>query len=867
MRRIWNVAAVIVSMAAFGGTGCGSEGDAPLTDASIDAAHEADAGVDAERPDASDPIFEPDPVYSGPTAEIEVIRDTLGIPHIYGQTDEDALFGAGYVQATDRLFQMEMMKRRALGRRAEVLGAGYVSDDTLIRTIRNPLWSRATAARVREEAPADFALMLAWVAGVNRRIDEILSGDAELPYGFGPDELDFQPEPWTTADTFAVMRLILFGNASQIEYDGLATLLDKFATELAFVPILAPLDESFVLPPEERPASGPVPSTRSLPPARAELPADARARLVEWAARIDALGDRGSNNWAMSGEHTANGRSLLAGDPHQSLDSPSVTWAHHLHSREGGGTLDVVGFGFVGTPGVQLGHNEHIGWTATNTYPDIMDLVAVTVRDGATQLGGQTRFVVRREEQLVVRGEDEPRTIFVDEVQGEGVLLPNDLFPLPLTDPGKRVMLAWTGLRPTRDAEVFLGFMRARDMNEFEAAVDLSETACFNFLGADATDIAYRTNVLLPDRGPAETRGEPWKIRNGADPDQIWSRGMVAPSMLPRSRGGERGWITSSNNEPYGFLSNGRVDDDPMYFGVWFDPGARAHRIEEELSRLAERGDVVPADFQALQHDSKSRFAEIALPMLDEAFENVATDEDLEAYRDDEDLVLLHELMNDWDGRMTRDSSAAVAFTGFLHYLAANTIGDDYSLFFDTIYGADIVWTIKVALRSLQGAYPGADMLVQGGRDALVMKSLADTRAWLTTRFGGVDPALYRWSDFHGVRFSPGTWVEDFDQGWVPVDGGDATVNVSNARFFGSGTTPRMRRDVGSGAIFRIVISFREDGTPEALVNFPPGNVESPDSPFFSNTLEDWVEGRYSPLPFSRADVEASQAETFTLAP
>ena len=91
-------------------------------------------------------------------------------------------------------------------------------------------------------------------------------------------------------------------------------------------------------------------------------------------------------------------------------------------------------------------------------------------------------------------------------------------------------------------------------------------------------------------------------------------------------------------------------------------------------------------------------------------------------------------------------------------------------------------------------------------------------------------------------------------------------MNVSQAQFF-DGATPRMHHEARSGAVYRMVISFQEDGTPTAVVNFPRGNSGVPGSPFFDNTHADWTEGRYQPLPFARAAVDAAMRERSMLMP
>src|SRR5690606_35505382 len=137
-------------------------------------------------------------------------------------------------------------------------------------------------------------------------------------------------------------------------------------------------------------------------------PSDLEARVRAFSARMAPYRPAASNNWAVSGEFTANGRPMIAGDPHQPLQAPSLFFAQHLRARDG--SLDVNGFSFVGTPSVQLGHNRDIVWTATTTYPDWMDLVTVRVDGDAILVGGERKRFSRRTEVISVRGGGE-RTV------------------------------------------------------------------------------------------------------------------------------------------------------------------------------------------------------------------------------------------------------------------------------------------------------------------------------------------------------------------------------------------------------------------------------------------------------------------------
>ncbi|MFO0694496.1 MAG: penicillin acylase family protein [Polyangiales bacterium] len=806
--------------------------------------------------------------YDAPQHPIEVIRDGMGIPHIYGRTDYDALFGAGYVQAVDRLFQMDLMRRNAYGRAAEVEGPSLLAQDRIVRTIDIPRWGRESARRVEREYPRVYSMVVAWTAGVNRRIAEVRSGAVPLPYGFRPSELDYLPEPWSPEDAFVVSRLINFQNGSELDYDALATYLRSFAPDVyAKTPLYMPFEGHGILPPEERPvSSGRTAARVGGPGPSGALPADAAERFAAHLRSLANLRSTHSNNWAMSGAHTANGRSLIAGDPHQPLRSPSLFFAHHVSSLQAGGNLDVIGFGFVGSPGVQLGHNRRVAWTATVAYPDITDLVAVA-SDGERVTIGSRQVAIRvRPETIAVRGQGE-QTIEVQEVPGYGVILPGETFPLPLAPTGYEVLLQWTGYRATVEAASFFGFDVSRSASDFERALDTMDMGSFNFVYADASNIGYGVRCLVPDRGDTTTLGEPWALLDGDQDRSFWTGAFLPRSRMPSSHGGARGWLTTSNNDPFGFTANGRVDDDPWYYGAFFDPGTRHSRLELELDRLATRGEVTVEDFETLQLDTESRFADALVPLVESAYASLATDASLVPFRNRADLDALRAELAAWDRRYELDSRAAVVGEAFMAFLSKRIMADELGALYGALLSADPPTVLRFTGLIATRRFPAADDFMQEGRDFLVLSALSDTAAWLVDRFGGIAPDRRTWSDVHVTHFQAIWGGAPLDGGKVPTRGSNNTVSVGNSAFFDTNGEPNAELVSDAGSIYRMVATFDADGTPRAQVIFPRGQSGEPGDPRFADLEADYVAGHYRPLVFRAGDVEASATERFTIEP
>jgi penicillin amidase len=809
-------------------------------------------------------------------ADVEVFRDARGIVHLYARSDADAMFAAGYMQASDRLFQMDVVRRRAFGRQAEVFGADKVSQDVVSRVMDFPRWGRENARRLEQERPELYAHFVAWTAGVNRRIDEVLAGEAPLPAGFGPVGLNYQPERWEVEDTFVIARLYLFGNSQDLEPEFLLSMLDALAPRtLEELQIVKPMFSAPIMPPELLPiAASTLGSIRpaKAPPATPWLSPPDAVRAVQ--ALHDAMAHipRGaSNNWAVTADRSADGRPLLAGDPHQPLDAPSVFYGQHLDSAAAGGTLAQAGFGFAGVPGVVLGHGAKVAWTATTHFADASDIWQVTVDGDSVKIGDSMVAGSRRMETIAVR-DGGAKVVDVLDVPGYGPVLPPDLFgQFNPARPGKRLLFGWVGFRPTDDEQAFFDFGTARNVDELAAAVEKATTAGFNFMAADATDVIYRVGVDVPARAPMAGRIPPNRATDGDDPLNFWT-GELTAAQHPSQRNPARGFMTSANNDPWGFTADGDVTNDPWYYGSFFAAGHRAKLITEALETLTARGAVTPADMKTLQVDTHAATSDVLLPYVFAAWDQVGTDPDLAEYVGRQDIATVVDTLRAWDRRMEIDSSGAVIYHLLLRLLPEETVADEFSLLWSALLGTDVPFISKFAVLAIDGQYTGSDeLLAPEGRDLSILRTLDRVATFLTGRFGSVDPAGYTWGDIHCTLFEGAISSEAFRLGCIGSAGGEDTINVSSTarRFFvDEEATPRVpdvQWESDKGAAYRMVVHFDADGTPKAELSFPPGNVEAKDSPFYSPGLDEWIDGGYSPLPFTRAEVEAAAVENFVL--
>lgn len=786
-------------------------------------------------------------------APIEVVRDDRNIPHLYAQSDADLFYGAGYQAATDRLFELDTFVRAARGTLSEVRGEESWGDDVTARTFDFGRYACDSLAWLAEDTPEDYALMVAYVSGVNARVAEVRAGEVPLPWGFGPAELDYLPEPMEVADIVRIGQRINLGYSSTIEYDILYSLMTRLNSNYADMPVFDPAIDRFIAV-----EAAPTSAARSAPAEKAPLvwtPDEAAAFLrgVQTLRSYTYPGE-GSNNWAVNAAFTDNGRPLLANDPHSSFHDPNTLYLQHLNSADAGGAFDVAGFSFVGVPGVQLGHNARLAWAATTHFPDQTDLFDVAITDGVADMGGTDVPVSEREEIIRVKladGTIEERVLTVQDVEGYGVILPEELIPVPedLFANGK-VLVSWVGFAPTNELRIYFDLNRAATLDEFEAAIDHQRVGMHNWMGATAGGIRYHTHGLIPDRGPVETRPAANQVLDASDASTLWTGEYLSADRLPHLDGTQP-FLVTANNDPWGHTADNDPLNDEFYYGSFYMPGFRADRIANELERAIGAGPVTSADMMALQLDTYSTIAAILVPLLESAASRIDTDPGLEEFRGRDDLLAAVSRLAAWDRRMVRASEEAALFRAWQGFASKRTLGGQLSLLYQPVETSS---PVTIAKLNVLVQADDIDSVLRGRGDYDLLAGLDDALTWAAERAAAEGLAGWSWQDMHRVKVHP-TWG---DTRFLAVDGDESTPNVSGCAFWAESGSPSDTCDGDEGPIFRSVTGFGEDGVPETSFTVPYANDAD---------TELWREGVYDAFAFRRAEVDARAVETVTISP
>ena len=751
----------------------------------------------------------------GVEARVDVLRDRFGVPHIFAEREQDALFGQGFVHAQDRLFQIDAMRRLAAGRLAEVAGPGSLESDRFMRRLGLAERAAGDLARAGEE---ERLLLEAYARGVNEGVRSLRA----LPPEFAV--LGDAPEPWRPEHSLLLGRMLSFTFATNWDTELLRErLLRALGPERA-----AEVDRVY-------------PAQAETAAAASQLPAAERLLEAYRAAqRAGLFGGGASNAWGVDGSRTESGAPLLASDPHLRAQLPGLFHVAHLS----GGALDAAGAGVPGIPGVAIGHNGAIAWGLTAGLADVSDCYIETVDpeqparyltpDG--WVSGRTRI-----ERIAVRGHDTVEESVLETRHGP-VIGP------ALAGEERAVALRSTALEEGDLALGFLGLMRATDVDAFEAALDRWAGASFNVVWAargegDGHDghIGYRLAGRVPRRQPGEGLLPQDGARSLGPPASLPAR------SLPRLVDPPAGAVVSANNAPGGDTELGEE---------WCEPW-RAERIRELLDGR-ERHTV--ASMQAIQLDLHSR------PLLELRALLAET-------RDAIDDPRLVELLAAWDGQLDAGSAAAavlaLAYGELAKALVSRVAGPVASI----VLGGGMPPSIPSASFHYRLQGPLIDVLrtprspwLDGtaDRDRVLRAGTARALATLRSRLGD-DPRHWSWGAMHRLRLDhPLSGVpllgRRFSRGSYPHGGDVNTV-------WQGGYTVHDGPDSSGGfsPAYRQVIDLAD--LDRSTFQLPTGNSGIPGHPRYGDCIEEYLQGRYRPLLYSRAAVERHTEHRLELEP
>ncbi|TWG88852.1 penicillin amidase [Cupriavidus gilardii J11] len=774
-----------------------------------------------------------------------ILIDRWGVPHIYAGTLYDAFYAQGFAAARDRLWQIDLWRKRGLGEMAKDFGPAYFEGDRMARAVlyrgdmyREWLAYGSDAKRVAE----------AFVAGVNAYVALTEATPELLPREF--KQLGYKPARWHAEDIVRIRhhgltlnfssevdRAQLYCNAREHgpRADWLRRELDP--------PITPTLPDG--LDPCAVPAA-PLKRAYMLATAAASFPKEAWQRAgadtvpaeqlyVSIDASSDAARSFGSNNWVIAGNRTDTRRPILANDPHRSHGAPSLRYLAHLNAPG----LSVIGAGEPFLPGISIGHNGTIAFGLTRFYMDQEDLY---VYETDPEHPKQYRYRGRWEpmetvtERIAVRGEPEPRAVNIDFTRHGPVLYAD-----PASNRAWALRAAWldAGMAPYFGS---MDYMRATNWDQFRAAM--------NRWGAPGENQVY-----------ADRNGNIGWIPGGLT--------VIRPNwdgLFPVPGDGRYEWagyrnmdeLPSLYNPPAGHIVTANENNIPpdhpaarLGIGYEWSDSSRSRRLK---SLVAAAPVSSLRDSVAWQNDTVSLPAQRVLALMN-GLGKRDTGPSLMA---DPQVTRAIALLRGWDGNVRADSIPAALFEiWFSNHLRPAVVRAALPEGSARLVGAGDASRVLAVLEQPDPWMPATR------RDEVMLTSLKAAMAELERRSPSPE-RLANWGMLHRAVFRHplAPILDDASRAQYQVDAG----GIGGSAFTPMAASYRNSDyQLTSGASFRMVLDV--GAWDNARVVNTPGQSGNPDSPHYRDLAPLWARGETFPLLYSRKAVERAVERRIELVP
>ncbi|SES84103.1 penicillin acylase family protein [Stenotrophomonas indicatrix] len=733
----------------------------------------------------------------GLATQVTVERDALGVVTITAGNKADALRALGRVHAQERYFEMDLMRRSAAGELSALFGAKAIEADKRMRVHR--LRAR-TEAHLQDALGSDPAAVRAYVDGVNQGLGSL----AVRPWAYLL--LRQAPQPWQASDSVLAGLAMYADLQDPSNQSELALERIRAVVPPALYALLAHDGSEW-----DAPLAGAARGNAPLPDA-SQL--DLRTLKAATGAAAEDADAVGSNNFAVAGALTADGRAIVADDMHLGLRAPSLWFRVRLRypdPQAAGGQVDVSGFSLPGVPAVIVGSNGHVAWGFTNSYIDTADF-RTEPADAA---------VTVHEERIVVAGAADVRFPVRETAWGAILHTHAD---------GSGDALRWVAQLPGAVRMDFADMARAADLDQALQIADHARIPAQNLVIGDRSGrIAWRLIGARPDRGPGCTplgfndnhrnpSCAPWPIRSDAAPS------LVDPAS-------HRLWT-----------ANSRVVDEATLATVGnggYDLGARGRQIRDLLATQAHFNEH---DLMAIQLDDRAVFLQRWWVLLHHVVE----------HSDDPALKRLGTASSHWEGRAAIDSVSYRVVREFRTQVL-DTLTDALLAPARAPLGEDF---LAPRLAQLEGvAWPmlqqrPANLLPPAytSWDALLADAARRTEAELSAQ----GPLAHRsWGERNtaAICHPVARALPAFASRWLcmpadPLPGDRDMPRVQTPAF---------------GASQRMVVSPGHEA--DGIVHMPGGQSGHPLSPYWAAGHEDWVHGR--PTPF----LPGKAQHTLTLLP
>ncbi len=771
--------------------------------------------------------------------EVTVERDNWGVPHIRAASLVDAVQAQGYIMAQDRLWQLDLMRRASRGQLSEIVGPLALKSDKQFRTFG---FSRAADRDYAAMDKDSRALMEAYARGVNVFIEQHQNN---LPLEFSL--LKYKPERWLPTDSLVIAGYMYQTLTSTWERE-----LDRAKVQARVDPgrakelfaVDAQMDHFVVgdpdVPNDGSQASRVDPddddddmptddvlkaSTRGAGSVRTpETYADLTSAL--WPSIAGYLEETqseirqglGSNNWVVSGSHTATGKPLLANDTHLELSIPPIWYELHLTAPG----FNAEGFTLPGAPLIVIGHNDHIAWGFTNNGADVQDLYIEKFNSAVPdeyQVNGKWMKAQTFDEIIRVKGQPDEHLRVVVTRHG----------PIVHQEADKLYALRWTALEPGGLANTYNWLSKANNWHEFR---DIMKNVWGPGQNAVYADTEGNIGYIMAARVPIRKKGHGEVPVPGDTADYEWT-GYIPFEQLPQALNPENGLIVTANARVVG----------PNYKPYLTDRWEEPYRTARIYDLLRDKTGLRPIDMLKVETDTYS-FPHAFLADQMAAAAKKVQPKDPRAQQ-------LVAALRDWNGIADADSSlvsfVVMARRAALDLLLEPYLGNDTSLYTwrSTAFLQKIL-TDRPA-KWLPPAYKNYDELLAAAADLAVSMLAVQTKS---ERVNG-----WQWKELNSLDMLHPLGREGFLKHLLSISGKPQSGTSYSVRAATKRHGPSMR--------FIANLANWDD----SILLIPAGESGQLGSSHYTDQFSYWYEGKPIVTPFTGAAEAKLRKHTLKLTP
>ena len=727
---------------------------------------------------------------SGLQSEVTVHYDSELIPHIFAQNDTDLYFAQGYITAKHRLWQMEFQTYAAAGRLSEIIGEKAIEYDRGQRR-KGMVFGAQNAINEMLQDPVLTRRLNAYSDGVNAYIESLDSEEYPVEYKL----LGYSPEKWKpekSALLLMYMTDMLAGRDEDLENTNFLSLFGRETFDLLFPDFIA--DQDPVIP-RERDWSdfGTVD--------RPESPEGVSKAIVQTKEVLDKPDpDNGSNNWAVNAEHSENGNPLLANDPHLGLNLPSIWYVMQLSAPD----HNVMGATLPGALGIIIGFNDRIAWGVTNATRDVKDWYRIEFEDETKKryrYGEGWRDIREVIETIQVKGGQ----AVLDTVRYThyGPITYDENFK---GNGRENLAMKWIGHLPNSNQNTFLSLNRAKNYDEYVAAVSTYTAPAQNFIFASKdNDIALWIQGKIANKFNEQGKF----VLEGSNPYNEW-QSFIPQEHNPHVRNPERGFVSSANQHP--------TDENYPYYV--YDPTYETYRNRVINNFFRSKETFSVQDFKDLHNNNFNLKAAEVLPTLLPLIESEITS-NTEGY---------FSTLSSWDYYNHTDAIGASIFEALWN--------EYYTMVWDELTESDLALQLPdsyqtIWLTKYHSRHEFFDLQSSAEtEDAAAIARLAFNEAARKLDAFKKSGKSLDWASYKGTQVGHLLQaLPAFSRFDIPIGGNKGIVNATSKTH---------------GPSWRMIVEL--DSETKALGVYPGGQSGNPGSRYYDSMIDTWAAGDYYEL-------------------